>query len=79
MPNIPPEVLKWFPTSAAEDAVDPAVESPLKEVVLEIDDPDPLRLVDVEDDPLPKLENPSFAGRDSSGKSCSGIGMCMDQ
>ena len=40
--------------------------------MLEIDDPDPLRLVavDVEDDPLPpKPENPSFAGLDSSGKS----------
>jgi hypothetical protein len=67
--NIPPEVMNWFPTSTAEDAVDPAVEPPPKEVVLEIDDPDPLRLVDVEDDPPPKPENPSFAGLDSSGKS----------
>jgi len=58
-----------FPTSTAEDAVDPTVESPPKEVVLEIDDRDPLRLVDVEDDPPPKPENPSFAGLDSSGKS----------
>ena len=64
-----PEVMNWFPTSTAEEAVDPAVEAPPKEVVLEIDDADPLRLVDVEDDPPPKPENPSFAGLDSSGKS----------
>lgn len=69
MPNIPPEAMKWFPTSTAEDAVDPAVEAPSNEVVLEIDDSDPLRLVDVENDPPPKPENPSFAGLDSSGKS----------
>lgn len=69
MPNIPPEVMNWFPTLVPEDAVDPAVEPPPKEVVLEIDDPDPLRLVDVEDDPPPKPENPSVAGLDSSGKS----------
>ena len=61
--------MDWFPTSIAEDAVDPAVEPPPKEVVLENDDPDPLRLVDVEDDAPPKPENPSFAGLDSSGKS----------
>ena len=61
--------MNWFPTSTAEDAVDPAVEPPPKEVVLEIDDADPLRLVDVEDDPPPKPEKPSFAGLDSSGKS----------
>jgi hypothetical protein len=64
-----PEVMNWFPTSTAEDGVDSAVEPALKEVVLEIDDADPLRLVDVEDDPPPKPENPSFAGLDSSGKS----------
>ena len=69
MPNIPPEVMKWLPTLIAEDAVDPAVELPAKEVVLETDDSDPLRLVDVEDDPPPKPENYSFAGLDSSGKS----------
>ena len=69
MLNIPPEVMNWFPTSTAEDAVGAAVEPPSKEVVLEIDAPDPLRLVDVEDDPPPKLDNPSFAGLDSSGKS----------
>ena len=61
--------MNWFPTSTAEDAVDPAVELALKEAVLEIDDADPLRLVDVEDGPPPKPENPSFAGLDSSGKS----------
>jgi hypothetical protein len=61
--------MNWFPTSTAEDAVDPAVEPPPKEAVLEIDDADPLRLVDVEEGPPPKPENPSFAGRDSSGKS----------
>jgi hypothetical protein len=60
--------MNWLPTSTAEDVVDPAVEPAPKEAVLEIDDADPLRLVDVEDDP-PKPENPSFAGRDSSGKS----------
>ena len=49
--------------------MDPAVDPPPKEVVLEIDDPDPLRLVDVEDDPPPKPKNPPFAGLDSSGKS----------
>ena len=69
MPNIPPEAMNWFPKSTGEDAVDPAVETLPKEVVLEIDDSDPLRLVDVEDDPPPKPENPSFAGLDSSGKS----------
>jgi hypothetical protein len=58
-----------FPASTAEDAVDPAVEPAPSEAVLEIDDSDPLRLVDVEDDPPPKPENPSFAGLDSSGKS----------
>jgi hypothetical protein len=69
--NIPLDVMSWLPTSTAEDAVDPVVEPlpPPKESVLEIDDPDPLRLVDVEDDPPPKPENPSFAGLDSSGKS----------
>jgi hypothetical protein len=67
--NIPLEVMNWFPTSTAEDAMDPAVEPLPKEVVLEIDDPDPLWLVDVEDDPPPKPENPSFAGLDSSKKS----------
>ena len=61
--------MNWFPTSTAEDAVDPVVEPPPKEVVLDTDDTDPLRLVDVEDDPPPKPENPSFAGFDSSGKS----------
>ncbi len=61
--------MSWSPVSAAEDAVDPAVESPPKGVVLEVDDPDPLRLVDVEDDSPPRPENPSFAGLDSSGKS----------
>jgi hypothetical protein len=64
-----PEVINWFPTSTAEDAVEPAAEAPPKEVVLEIDDADPLRLVDVEDDPPPKPEKPSLAGLDSSGKS----------
>lgn len=49
--------------------MDPAVEAPSNEVVLEIDDSDPLRLVDVENDPPPKPENPSFTGLDSSGKS----------
>ena len=61
--------MNWFPTSTTEDAVDPAVEAPPREVSLEIDDPDPLRLVDVEDDAPPKPENPSVAGLDSSGKS----------
>jgi hypothetical protein len=61
--------MNWFPTLTLEDAVDSAVEPPLREVVLEIDDADPLRLVDADDEPPPKPENPSFAGRDSSGKS----------
>jgi hypothetical protein len=61
--------MNWFPTSTAGDAVDPAVEPRPKEVVLEMDDSDPLRLVGVEDDPPPKPENPSVAGLDSSGKS----------
>lgn len=60
--------MNWLPTSRAEDAVDPAREPLPTEVVLEIDDPDPLRLVDVEEDP-PNPENPWFAGLDSSGKS----------
>ena len=69
MPSILPEVMNWSSASTVEEPVDPAVEPPPKEVVLEIDDPDPLRLVDVEDDPPPKPENASFAGLDSSGKS----------
>lgn len=68
MPSIPPEVIIWLRTSTAEDDVDPAAEPPPKEVVLETDDVDPLRLVDVDDEP-PKPENPSVAGLDSSGKS----------
>jgi hypothetical protein len=48
--------------------VDLAVESTSREVVLEVDDPDPLRLVDA-DDLTPNPENPSVAGLDSSGKS----------
>lgn len=61
--------MNWFPTPTEADAMDPAVEPLLKEVVLAVDDPDPLRLVDVEDDTSPKPEKPSFAGLDSSGKS----------
>ena len=50
-----------------DDAVDPAVEPTSNELELEIEEPDPLRLVEVDDGPPPKPENPSIAGLDSSG------------
>ena len=56
--------MNWFPTLTLEDAVDAAAE-----VVLEIDESEPLRLVDADDEPPPKPEKPSVAGLDSSGKS----------
>ena len=61
--------MNWFPTLTPENAVNPTVEPRPREEVLEIDDPEPLRRVDVDDELPPKPENPSFAGLDSSGKS----------